>query len=175
MQYLVVPRKRHPASGRLIYASTAGRRFATAYGSHRLWRGLRRAGFSDCVMSRSSSSLWDSESLLVSLPDISTSKYLSSTLLTFALAWMVAAFLPLPPKPVIEMFQPDGSATGLGISKQEAEAAFDGRVASIDDTKFQNARWWRNLNRIMSVVGLLILGTIIALVVVGTRQGWGKT
>lgn len=87
---------------------------------------------------------------------------------------MVAAFLPLPPKPVIEMFQQDGSATGLGISKQEAEA-FDERVASIDDTRFQTARWWRNLNRVMSIVGLLILSTIIALVVVGTRQGWGKT
>lgn len=71
------------------------------------------------------------------------------------------------------MFQQDGSATGLGISKEAG--AFEARVASIDDTKFQNARWWRNLNRVMSVVGLLLLGTIIALIVVGTRQGWGHT
>lgn len=87
---------------------------------------------------------------------------------------MVASFLPLPPKPVTEMFERDGSATGLGIGAQQAEN-LDQRVAPIDDTRYQNARWWRNLNRVMSIVGLLIIGAIIALVVVGTRQGWGQS
>lgn len=87
---------------------------------------------------------------------------------------MVASFLPLPPKPALEMFERDSSATGLGIAAQQAEN-LDQRVAPIDDTRYQSARWWRNLNRIMSVIGLLILGTIITLVVVGTQQGWGKS
>ena len=74
----------------------------------------------------------------------------------------------------MEMLERDGSATGLGIAAQQAEN-LDQRVASIDDTRYQNARWWRNLNRVMSVIGLLILGTIITLVVVGTQQGWGQS
>jgi hypothetical protein len=49
---------------------------------------------------------------------------------------------------------------------------FTHQVRVLDETRYESARWWRNLNRVMSVVGLLIIGAIIALVVVGVRQGW---
>ena len=81
---------------------------------------------------------------------------------------MVASFLPLPPKPVTEMFERDGSATGLGIGAQQAEN-LDQRVAPIDDTRYQNARWWRNLNRFMSIVGVVVIVLIVVLAVLGTR------
>jgi len=42
----------------------------------------------------------------------------------------------------------------------------------VDETRYESARWWRNLNRVMSVVGLLIIGAVVALVVVGFQQGW---
>ena len=74
----------------------------------------------------------------------------------------------------MEILERDSSATGLGIATQHADN-LDQRVASIDDTRYQNAIWWRNLNRVMSIIGLLIIGTIIILVVVGTQQGWGQS
>jgi hypothetical protein len=43
-------------------------------------------------------------------------------------------------------------------------------MQAIDQIRYNSARWWRNLNRIMSVVGLLIIGAIIALAVLGVQQ-----
>lgn len=48
------------------------------------------------------------------------------------------------------------------------------QLRQVDDSRYQSAKWWRNLNRFMSVLGLFILGAIAALVVVGVRQGWGQ-
>jgi hypothetical protein len=48
------------------------------------------------------------------------------------------------------------------------------RIAQYDEMRYQSAKWWRTLNRVMSVFGLLILGAVAALVVVGVRQGWGQ-
>ncbi|KAK0711164.1 hypothetical protein B0H67DRAFT_277436 [Lasiosphaeris hirsuta] len=79
----------------------------------------------------------------------------------FPFAWMVAALLPLPPNPKRMMTERDHS---------QPELAYHPRA--IDETRYENAHWWRNLNRAMSVVGLLIIGAIVALVVVGVRQGW---
>ncbi|RYP46010.1 hypothetical protein DL768_007726 [Monosporascus sp. mg162] len=93
------------------------------------------------------------------------------------LAWMVAAFLPLPPKPVMETSGPDDSATGLGIAGEQGVESFDQRIAPIDEARYHNSRWWRNLNRIMSIIGLLILGTIATLAVplprtMSSEQSW---
>ncbi|KAK3322350.1 hypothetical protein B0H66DRAFT_619884 [Apodospora peruviana] len=86
----------------------------------------------------------------------------------FPFAWMIAAVLPLPANPKLQMLQrEDNSESNFGRSRDVvAPPRF------IDETRFESARWWRNLNRIMSVVGLLIIGAIIALVVVGMKQGW---
>ena len=67
----------------------------------------------------------------------------------FPPAWILAAFLPLPPNqrtpPPSPGFEHDLEKT-LGPS---------------DQARYENARWWRNVNRIMSVVGI---GVIVAIV-----------
>ncbi|KAF1814432.1 hypothetical protein P152DRAFT_472199 [Eremomyces bilateralis CBS 781.70] len=48
------------------------------------------------------------------------------------------------------------------------------RLDAYEEKQFLKARWWRNLNRIMCVVGLLLIGAVIALAVVGTRMRDGR-
>ncbi|KAH8161199.1 hypothetical protein CIB48_g7041 [Xylaria polymorpha] len=92
----------------------------------------------------------------------------------FPFAWMIAAVLPLPPKPQFDM-QELGKSTAQFRTPEDSRAELlYGRVAPIDDSRYQSARWWRNLNRYMSILGLLILGAVAALIVVGLKQGWGK-
>lgn len=80
---------------------------------------------------------------------------------------MVAAFLPLP-----EKLQHTAKICAEG--EFGVPAALKQRIAQSDEMRYQSARWWRVLNRIMSVLGLFIFGAVAALVVVGTRQGWGR-
>ncbi|CAJ2505956.1 Uu.00g000860.m01.CDS01 [Anthostomella pinea] len=87
-------------------------------------------------------------------------------------AWMIAAFLPLPPKPMVEMQQRDRSTTTFRTPEEADPESLNTRVGPMDDSRFQSARWWRNLNRFMSIVGLLLLGAVAALVVIGLRQNW---
>ena len=80
---------------------------------------------------------------------------------------MVAAFLPLPPNPKL-----------LDVEKGEnkytsTHPAFRHQKYAADESIYESARWWRNLNRGMSIIGLLIIGAVIALAVIGVRQGWG--
>lgn len=82
---------------------------------------------------------------------------------------MIAAFLPLPPDPQAEMAERDPRSVLL-----DQEHDLPTRISVIDETLFQSARWWRALNRYMSVIGLLVVGAIAALVVVGVKQGWGQ-
>ncbi|CRK48496.1 hypothetical protein BN1723_008036 [Verticillium longisporum] len=84
-------------------------------------------------------------------------------------AWMVAAFLPLPPRPYAEMVErePDDSSM-LDIEMERARPP-----THIDEICYRSARWWRNLNRIMALVGVLIVAVIITLAVVGAKRGWG--
>ena len=32
----------------------------------------------------------------------------------------------------------------------------------IDEARYENARWWRNLNRVMSVIGALLIAAIVS-------------
>ncbi|KAI8954601.1 hypothetical protein F4801DRAFT_587404 [Xylaria longipes] len=92
----------------------------------------------------------------------------------FPFAWMIAAFLPLPPRPQFDMQELRKSTTQYRMREDSRAELINGRVAPIDDLRYQSARWWRNLNRYMSIIGLLILGAVVALIVVGIKQGWGK-
>ncbi|OCK85297.1 hypothetical protein K432DRAFT_413395 [Lepidopterella palustris CBS 459.81] len=80
----------------------------------------------------------------------------------FPFAWMIAAFLPLPVAP--------GLSKEATPSQADIERAFVRDIGPIDERRYQKARWWRNLNRIMSVVGILLIGAIIALAVVASRM-----
>ncbi|OLN81524.1 hypothetical protein CCHL11_10326 [Colletotrichum chlorophyti] len=88
----------------------------------------------------------------------------------FPFAWMIAAFLPLPPDPHAEMAERDPRSSLLDEERDRSR-----RVAAVDETLFQSARWWRALNRYMSVIGILVVGAIAALVILGVKQGWGQT
>ncbi|KAI0166401.1 hypothetical protein GGR57DRAFT_24770 [Xylariaceae sp. FL1272] len=83
-------------------------------------------------------------------------------------AWIIAALLPLPPNPAYDVEQ---QVPAPDYTKPET---FAQRVEPVDDSRFQSARWWRNLNRFMSVIGLLILGAIAALAVLGVNQRLGN-
>lgn len=78
---------------------------------------------------------------------------------------MVAAFLPIPPDPTHHKFEKDLESTHPVFRQQQQV---------FNEKRYESARWWRNLNRIMSVVGLLIIGAVVALAVIGVKQGWGQ-
>lgn len=78
---------------------------------------------------------------------------------------MVAALLPLPPNPQRQMSE----------REVNGHSTFRYHQQLVEEMRYESARWWRNLNRLMSVVGLLIIGAVIALAVVGVRQGWGHS
>ncbi len=80
---------------------------------------------------------------------------------------MIAAVLPLPADPQREMEKRSHGEFGV-------PEAFKRQMAETDEIRYQSAKWWRTLNRVMAVIGLLILGAIAALVVIGVRQGWGQ-
>lgn len=85
---------------------------------------------------------------------------------------MVAAFLPIPAKPVIAMVEQPSNNIISSHTDLSPESP-DG-LRTLDEIRYRSARWWRNLNRVMSVVGLLVIGAIIALVVVGVREQWAS-
>jgi hypothetical protein len=67
---------------------------------------------------------------------------------------MIASFLPLPLNPELSK-----EATP---SQADLEAALAERVGPVDTQSYKKAYWWRNLNRIMSVIGVLLIGAIVS-------------
>ncbi|KAK8065839.1 hypothetical protein PG997_012586 [Apiospora hydei] len=90
----------------------------------------------------------------------------------FPFAWMIAAVLPLPHKPLPQMTMADHHSTAELGGQISTPDIFSGRVDPAEDANYQSARWWRNVNRLMCVVGLLIIGAIVALIIIGTRENW---
>ncbi|KAF1970157.1 hypothetical protein BU23DRAFT_216461 [Bimuria novae-zelandiae CBS 107.79] len=80
----------------------------------------------------------------------------------FPFAWMMASVLPLPPDP--------DTVQGATASELDLEQRFDDQFGPVVDKSYQKARWWRNLNRVMSGVGTLLIGVIIALAVLASRM-----
>jgi hypothetical protein len=83
---------------------------------------------------------------------------------------MIAALLPLPPNPKLQMFESDSNQSRFGAGHPVSRY----QRYLVDERRYESARWWRNLNRGMSIVGLLIIGAVVALAIVGVRQGWGS-
>ena len=75
-------------------------------------------------------------------------------------AWIIASFLPLPY--ITEI------AYGSNQADMEQQLAY--RTQPADDKAYQKAAWWRNLNRIMSAIGTLLIGVIIALAILVSRM-----
>ncbi|KAL8952563.1 MAG: hypothetical protein Q9222_001517 [Ikaeria aurantiellina] len=80
----------------------------------------------------------------------------------FLKAWFAASVLPLPRKPIAI---PEDPATDATFAHD-----LEKTLGMVDEARYENARWWRNLNRLMCIVGVLVLGAIIALAVVAVRM-----
>lgn len=78
----------------------------------------------------------------------------------FPLAWVVAAFLPLPAQPNASLPRNPGVARDL-----------EKQLFPEDSRRFENARWWRNVNRAMVPVAVAIVVAVVVLVVVAARSG----
>jgi len=110
---------------------------------------------------------WSADSGILGKRNAQVVLFILGFILPFA--WMVAALLPLPPNPELEMAELE-----KGKNKYSStHPAFRQQQYVFDETRYESARWWRNLNRFMSVIGLLIIGAVVALAVIGVRQGWG--
>ncbi|KAG9252754.1 uncharacterized protein F5Z01DRAFT_181807 [Emericellopsis atlantica] len=79
-------------------------------------------------------------------------------------AWMIAACLPLPSKAPGEMTE-HSNTNDLNVAGEPAQKSY-----LAQETLYHNSRWWRTLNRGMSVVGILLIAAAIALIVLGTQQ-----
>jgi hypothetical protein len=87
--------------------------------------------------------------------------------------WMVAAFLPLPHRPMETMM--NNLESPQGFPETEGEKSHYPRGLQVEmrnwdlERKYLKARWWRNLNRIMSFVGVAMIGAIIALAIIASK------
>jgi len=81
--------------------------------------------------------------------------------LTIFLAWMIASFLPLPVKPVMEMEERDHSTSNLDNSNDNHND-YARRFGPMDESRYESAKWWRTLNRWMSLAGILILAAVVS-------------
>jgi hypothetical protein len=88
-----------------------------------------------------------------------------ASILTRYVAWMIGALLPLPTNPEYQMEEQRRGSSNFGY------VDYTHQLQVLDESRYASARWWRNLNRVMSVVGLLIIGAVIALAVVGAHGG----
>ncbi|KAG6017701.1 hypothetical protein E4U43_000379 [Claviceps pusilla] len=84
----------------------------------------------------------------------------------FPFAWMVASFLPLPSRNGMEFREKAFSTSHVdleqGINVQKKIEV----MASYRDRE----KWWRTLNRYMSIIGVFVIGAVLALTITGTRQ-----
>ncbi|KIW57929.1 hypothetical protein PV05_02485 [Exophiala xenobiotica] len=68
--------------------------------------------------------------------------------------------------------QPDEGLSDWEPMDVLARLRTERHLAGMAELKFQNARWWRNLNRWMCAVGVVVCVLIIVLAVLGTKRNW---
>ena len=114
-------------------------------------------------------SAWRAPSFVESLDSLVRSRC-NRQILLFALGfmcpllWMVAAVLPLPRKPI----SANDLEKSLGGSEDDIQAvmtqheAGDAEKRWREERVWMKARWWRYLNRIMSVIGILVIGAVVS-------------
>ena len=71
---------------------------------------------------------------------------------------MIASFLPLPHRQVLDM-EERGQRSAHGSS--EALDDYSRQFGPLDDARYESARWWRTLNRYMSLPGILIVAAVV--------------
>lgn len=80
------------------------------------------------------------------------------------LSWMIASFLALPKRPMTEEeFERTSrmlSAEDVTVAVMKHEAG-DAEQRWREERTWLKARWWRYLNRIMSVIGVLFIAAVV--------------
>lgn len=85
------------------------------------------------------------------------------------ICWIIAAFLPLPKLQPRTKKQPHPENSEFPSYTVDVEAASN--HSAVEARRYENARWWRRVNRVLSVFGLAIIGAIITLGVVAATRG----
>ncbi|KAG5980742.1 hypothetical protein E4U55_003695 [Claviceps digitariae] len=84
----------------------------------------------------------------------------------FPFAWMAASFLPLPSRGDVSFGEKLHSTSHLDLEQgTNLQKELEARASCHDREK-----WWRTLNRYMSIVGVFVIGAVLALVITGTQQ-----
>jgi hypothetical protein len=83
----------------------------------------------------------------------------------FPISWFVAALLPLPTKPAMMEIQHDPEVGGPTLQEQ-----LDHQAAMRYEIRYANLRWWRNLNRFMAIVGMVVIAIIVSFLGKHERQ-----
>lgn len=120
----------------------------------------------------------------VDLKDVQVLCFISGFLLPFT--WFIGAFSPLPKRPQnyhdiekaeLEATQASSNPNRTSTSEWDqmdvvAQLRRERHMRGLEEVKWQNARWWRRMNRWMCCVGLVVLVIVIALAVIGTKGHW---
>lgn len=75
--------------------------------------------------------------------------------------WFVGSVLPLPGRPQSSDLEKRMSS--------DVEGRMRRNVAAVDELRWENAAWWRDVNRFMCVIGIVVLVLVIVLSVVKSR------
>ncbi|EME48290.1 hypothetical protein DOTSEDRAFT_70031 [Dothistroma septosporum NZE10] len=123
-------------------------------------------------------SAWHAPSFVSSLDTLITSRHNRQILLFVLgficpLTWMLGAALPLPKKP-LSAEDLEANLGTAGQSEEDVQMAMmkheagDAERRWREEKLYHKARWWRMLNRVMSVVGVGVIAAVIALAVITT-------
>ncbi|PHH77589.1 hypothetical protein CDD82_3451 [Ophiocordyceps australis] len=84
------------------------------------------------------------------------------------LAWMAASLLPLPPRPPHdELVQEHCNTSQFHLRLESSHWESDDLLIA---RRYSRARWWRSLNRAMSILGVFVIGAAVALIIFGVKQ-----
>ncbi|KAJ9661641.1 hypothetical protein H2198_001817 [Neophaeococcomyces mojaviensis] len=119
----------------------------------------------------------------VDLKDLQVLCFISGFLLPFT--WFIGAFSPLPKRPAKyhDIEKAELEAQQINFSDRPSMSEWDQmdvvarlrlerHLRGLEEVKWQNARWWRRMNRWMCLVGLVVLVVVITLAVIGTKGHW---
>ncbi|KAF1824383.1 uncharacterized protein K489DRAFT_181304 [Dissoconium aciculare CBS 342.82] len=123
-------------------------------------------------------SMWQAPSFVESLDTLVHSRSNRQVLFfvagfIFPLMWMVGALLPLPARPLsLEELTQRMAVTGpedLESALMKHEAG-DAERRWREERAYLKGHWWRMLNRVMSVVGVLVIGAVVSHPICTTRR-----
>jgi hypothetical protein len=71
---------------------------------------------------------------------------------------MIGALIPLPAQSRLDTDEKD-----QGLSNPEVSEAMARDLGPADESRYESLKWWRNLNRGMAVLGVLVIAAIVGL------------